>query len=304
MINVSKKQAIYIAAALLVILLLAWALLRETPISVETAVSRRGRMTVTIDGEGKTRARTKTTVTAPVSGKMSRIRLLEGDNIPHDYPITEIDPNPPLRRFPDKSDDLPNPYAARVFAPVAGRVLRVFQKAEGFVSAGTPLIEIGDPDNIEIVVDILSTEAVKIPPGAQIELAGQNGPEPIKARVRLIEPQAITKISALGVEEQRVNVIGDFLSKAPKFGDNFRIDVRILVWDADGVLIIPSRALFRIGDDWSVFVVESGRARLKTVTAGQQNSSETQILSGIGEGEIVILHPPNSLTDGASVDKR
>ncbi|MEQ1604856.1 MAG: HlyD family efflux transporter periplasmic adaptor subunit [Pyrinomonadaceae bacterium] len=304
MINVSKKQAIYVAGAILLVLLLMWALLRGTPLSVETAVSRRGHMTVTVDGEGKTRARSKTTITAPISGKMSRIRLLEGDNIPHDYPITEIDPNPPVRRFPDKSDDLPNPYAAKVFAPVAGKVLRVFQQTEGFVAAGTPLVEIGDPANIEIIVDILSTEAIKIPPGAAINILNQNLSEPVNARVRLIEPQAITKVSALGVEEQRVNVIADFVSKSPKFGDNFRIDVSIVVWEAENVLIVPSSALFRSGDEWNVFVVESGRARKKAITAGQQNSSVTQILSGIREGETVILHPPNSLSDGTSVEAR
>ena len=297
-----KKGIIFAAAAVLITFLIYWGLFREAAVSVETAAVKRGPMAVTVDGEGKTRARVKTTVTAPVAGKMSRIRLLEGDNIPHDYPITEIDANPPLQRFPDKFDDRPNLYAAKVFSPMAGRVLRIFQKGEGFVSAGTPLVEIGDPSNIEIVVDILSTEAVKIPPGAAMNISGQSGTEPVKARVQSIEPQAVTKVSALGVEEQRVNIIGVFLTKPSGFGDNFRIDVSIVVWETRDALKVPTSALFRNGDDWCVFVVESRRARQRTIGVGRQNAAETQVLSGVAEGETVILHPPNELSDGVRVD--
>lgn len=304
MINVSKKQMFYLTAAIVIGLILAWLLLGKESISVETATSRRGPMTVTVEAEGKTRARVKITVSAPISGKMSRIKLAEGDYIPHDYPITEIDPNPPLQRTPDKRDDLPNIYAARVFAPIAGRVLRIIQKSQGFVTAGTPLIEIGDPDNIEIVVDVLSTDAVKIPPGAPILVVNESSTEPLKARVHLIEPQATTKVSALGVEEQRVNVIGKFLSEAPKFGDNYRVDVSIIVWESEDVLTIPSSALFRAGDKWNVYVVEAGSARLRTVKAGRQNAENTQVVDGISEGEIVILHPPSQLVDGAKVSTR
>ncbi len=296
-----KKIIIFAGAAILLALLLYWAFFGGTGVSVETAAVKRGPMTVTVDGEGKTRARVKTTITAPVSGKMSRIRLLEGDNIPHDFPITEIDPNPPVQRFPDSFDDLPNPHSAKVFSPMAGRILRIFQKSEGFVAAGTPLVEVGDPDNIEIVVDILSTEAVKIPPGAPIKISDQGLPEPVKARVQLIEPQAITKISALGVEEQRVDVVGVFLSKAPRFGDNFRVDVSIVVWETQDTLTVPSSALFRSGADWCVFVVESRRARQRTITIGQQNAQDTQVLGGLAEGDTVILHPPNQLGDGLRV---
>lgn len=299
-----KKVIIFAGAAILVALLLYWGLFRGTAVAVETAPVKRGPMTVTVDGEGKTRARVKTTITAPVSGKMSRIRLIEGDNIPHDFPITEIDPNPPIQRFPDKFDDRPNPYAAKVFSPMAGRILRIFQKSEGFVTAGTPLVEVGDPDNIEIVVDILSTEAVKIPPGAQMNVSEPGLTDSIKARVQFIEPQAVTKISALGVEEQRVNVVGIFLTKPTGLGDNFRIDVSIVVWQTQDALTVPTSSLFRSGSDWCVFVAESNRARQRTVTVGQQNAQDTQVLSGLAEGETVILHPPNQLSDGLRIDVR
>ena len=153
--DTKKKRMIYVGTAVLVSVLTLWFFLRETPVAVETAVTKRGPMLVTVDGEGKTRVRNKTTVTAPISGKMSRIRLTEGDNIPHDYPIAEIDPNPPIQRATDPNDERPNIYAAKVFAPIAGKVLRIFDKSERFVAAGAPLLEIGDPNDLEIVVDIL-----------------------------------------------------------------------------------------------------------------------------------------------------
>ena len=135
-------------------------------------------------------------------------------------------------------------------------------------------------------------------------IANSDISEPLNARVHLIEPQAITKVSALGVEEQRVNVIGEFTAKSPKYGDNFRIDVKIVVWDAENVLTVPSSALFRSGDEWNVFVIEAGRARQKVIKAGRQNAENTQILEGVGEGETVILHPPSNLTDGVKVSSR
>lgn len=299
-----KKILIFAGAAVVVVLVAYWALFRGTAVSVETAAVKRGPMTVTVDGEGKTRARVKTTITAPVSGRMSRIRLVEGDTIPHDFPITEIDPDPPVQRFPDQYDDRPNPHAAKVFSPMAGRILRIIQKSEGFVTAGTPLVEIGDPDNIEIVVDILSTEAVKVSPGAPMIVSAPGLTDTVKARVQFIEPQAVTKISALGVEEQRVNVVGMFLTKPQGYGDNFRIDVSIVVWEAPDVLTVPTSALFRSGPDRCVFVVEANRARQRTITVGQQNAADTQVLGGLEEGESVILHPPNQLSDGLRIDAR
>ena len=299
--DTKKKNAIYIGTAVLATALILWFFLRETPISVETAVSKRGAMVVTIDGEGKTRVREKHIVTAPIAGKMSRIRLAEGDTIPHDYEITVIDPNPPLQRSPDSYDDRPSIYGAKVYAPAAGKVLRIYEKSGGMVAAGAPLVEIGDPENIEIVVDVLSTEALMIPPGARMIIDNQNTAEPIKARVRLIESQAITKVSALGVEEQRVNVVGDLLTKGLRFGDNFRVDLRIVIWEASDVLMIPASAIFRNGEEWNVFVVVSGKARRREVKIGHLSAEFAEVLGGVEDGERVVLHPPNQLVDGGSV---
>lgn len=296
------KNRLYIGiAAAAVVLLILWLIFRPSPVAVETAAVQRGQILVTVDGEGKTRFRDKFTVAAPISGKMSRIKVREGDVIPKEFVITDIDPNPPTTRPPSETEDRPNPYAQKVYAPISGRVLRVLEKSERILPAGTPLIEIGNQASVEIVVDVLSTEAAQIRPGANVLVTNESAAEPLKARVRVVEPQAFTKVSALGVEEQRVNIVADFLTKDANLGDNYRVDVRIIVWQADDVLKIPSSALFREREKWNVFVVEGGNARRREVKIGHQNSSESEVLEGLTAGEIVILHPPNQLADGASV---
>lgn len=303
--EIGKKRAIYIGAAILALLLLVWSVFRDSPVSVEAAAAARGPMAVTIDAEGRTRVRDKVTVTAPISGVMARIRLTEGDNIVRNFPLAEIDPNPPIQRTtPTEPRSLPNPYAAKVFAPIGGKVLRVFDKSERFVAAGTPILELGNPENIEIVVDILSTDAVMVKPGAVMLIQNEHEATPIRAHVRLVESQAITKVSALGVEEQRVNVIGELDSKYSQFGDNFRVNVRIKIWESADVLTIPSSALFRNGDNWDVFVIEKGKARRRSVTIGHQNPSTSEILTGLSEGETVVLFPPSQLSEGARVEAR
>ena len=282
-------------------LLMFWLMFRSTPVTIETAIAERGQMLVTVDGEGKTRLKDKVTVTAPVSGKMSRIKIREGDLIPREYVITAIDPNPPAPRPPSETENSINPYALKVYAPITGRVLRILEKNERILQAGTPIIEIGNPNTAEIVVDVLSTEAAQIRPGASVLIESETSAEPIKARVRTVEPQAFTKVSALGVEEQRVNIIADFLTKDVHFGDNFRVDTSIIVWQGENVLKIPSSALFRNGEKWNVFVVESGTAHRREVVVGHQTSAESEILEGLNEGETVIVHPPNQLAEGTSV---
>ncbi|MGD9589547.1 MAG: efflux RND transporter periplasmic adaptor subunit [Pyrinomonadaceae bacterium] len=299
-----KKRVIYIGVAIVALALLLWSVFRESPVSVEAGGVKRGPMAVTIDAEGRTRVRDKVTVTAPISGLMARIRLTEGDNIVRNFPLAEIDPNPPIQRTLTEPRSIPNPYAAKVFAPIGGKVLRVFDKSERFVAAGTPILELGNPENIEIVVDILSTEAVMVRPGAAMLIQNEHETSPIRAHVRLVESQAITKVSALGVEEQRVNVIGDLDSKYSHYGDNFRVDVRIMVWEADDVLTIPSSALFRSGENWDVFVIEKGKARRRSVTIGHQNPESTEVLGGLSEGDTVILFPSSQLSDGTKVEAR
>ena len=297
----NRKRIYIIAAVAVVALILIWMFFLPAAVKVEMAGAARTELLDTVDAEGRTRVRNKFTVTAPVSGKLKRIALKEGDNILRNYPITEVDPNPPIPRSPSSTETPFNPYAAKVFAPASGRVLRIFEKSERFLEVGTPLLEIGDPTDIEIVVDVLSSDAVRIRPGAQMLIENVESGEPLHARVRMVEPQAITKVSALGVEEKRVDVVADFIDAKPSFGDNFRLDVRIVIWQGKDVLSVPNTALFRSGDDWNLFVVEGGRAHLRKVETGHRSRTDTQIVSGINEGETVIVHPPNTLADGSRV---
>ena len=186
-------------------------------------------------------------------------------------------------------------------SPVAGRVLRVIEKSERVVQAGTPVVVLGGAGKLEIVTDVLTTDAVNIKPGAPAFLEDWGGDHVLRARVRLVEPGGFTKISALGVEEKRVNVIADFVDSPDGLADGYRVETHIVTWESPNVLKIPSSATFRDRDGWSVFVVENGRARRRGIEAGHRNQTEIEVLEGMAPGERVILHPSNELADGVRV---
>ena len=186
-------------------------------------------------------------------------------------------------------------------SPVEGKVLRVIEKSERVVQGGTPILAVGEPKRLEIVTDVLSTDAVNIKPGALVLLEGWGGDHPIRARVRVVEPAGFTKVSALGVEEQRVNVISDFVDPPGPLGDGYRVECKFITWTGEDLLKVPLGAVFRRGQGWGAFVVDAGRARLRDIKIGHRNESEVEILSGLAEGQQVILHPSNALRDGARV---
>jgi HlyD family secretion protein len=190
-----------------------------------------------------------------------------------------------------------------VFSPVDGTVLKRLRESEGVVPVGEPLLEIGEPGRMEIVADLLSTDAVRVSPGAAVLIEQWGGGHTLHARVRRVEPSGFMKVSALGVEEQRVNVIIDFTNPAEtsRLGDGYRVEVRIVLWQEDDVLKVPVGALFRQGDGWAVFVVEEGRVRRQMVQLGQRNENDGQITGGLEAGATIVLHPPDTLTDGARV---
>jgi HlyD family secretion protein len=371
---------------------LAWVLLRPTPVLVEVATSTRGPMQVTVDEDGETRAHDRFVVAAPIPGRLLRVDLEEGDVVRENQIVAQIEPLPlsqqqreevfarieaaeaakrqadarmahaqedyaQARRDRERAEQLGREKiissqaleqarnaeitgaqeleAAKFFAlsaasevkvaraglvgiegklgerkiislrsPVAGSVLRIVEKSERVLTAGAPVIVLGDPEKIEIVTDVLTTDAVNIKPGAPAFLEAWGGDHPLKARVRLVEPAGFTKISALGVEEKRVNVIADFVDPPDRLGDGYRVETRIVTWEAPDVLKIPGSATFRQGDNWSVFVVEDGRARLRVIQVGHRNQVEAEILAGIGPSEIVVLHPSNQLRDGVRVRMR
>ena len=378
-----------LVAAVVVGLLTTW--LRPAPTNVDVAAVSRGAMTVTVDGEGRTRVRDRYVVAAPVAGRLRRILLRRGDAVKTGQLIAQIDPLPlsPLdprqraeavarvnaaedakreidrmvernkatydqaRRELERSEVLVRDgYASReeleraqtavatsfreyeaarsraesaahevevaraallarnqsspaasvkVHAPTDGRVLGVVEESERVVVAGAPLVEVSNPSKLEVVIELLSTDAVKVSPGAKVFIEAWGGQEALEARVRLIEPSAFTKVSALGIEEQRVNVIADLTAPSSVLGDGYRVEGRIVVWHSDSVLQVPVSALFRRGDVWSLFIVEDGRARLRQVEVGERTPFTAQIKSGVEADGVVIVHPANEITDGTRV---
>lgn len=192
--------------------------------------------------------------------------------------------------------------AVKVQAPTGGKVLRVLEESERVIAAGTPLVELSNPSRLEIVIELLSSDAVKVNPGALVLIEDWGGPRTLEAHVRLIEPSAFTKISALGIEEQRVNVVADLAESEVSIGDGYRVEGRIVIWESDNVLRVPVSALFRRGEHWSLFVVEKGKANLRDVEVDHRTPFEAEIKSGLEDGATVITHPPNQLSDGAAVE--
>ena len=196
--------------------------------------------------------------------------------------------------------------SVEVVAPVNGVILKRLRESESVVPVGEPLIEIGDPARIEIVADFLSTDAVRVQQGALVLIDGWGGSDPLQGRVRRVEPAGFMKVSALGVEEQRVNVLIDFddPAAAGRLGDGYRVEVRVVMWSEPDVVKVPVGGLFRRGDAWAAFVIDGDLVRLQPVQLGQRNDVEGQVLGGLMPGQTVVLHPPDTLADGARVNVR
>lgn len=193
-----------------------------------------------------------------------------------------------------------------VLAPASGRVLRVLTESEQVVQPGTPILEIGDPGEMEVVVELLSRDAVRVQAGAEATITGWGG-DPIQALVERVEPSAVTKVSALGIDEQRVKVILALLGQPDQWsqlGHGFRAITRITLARRDDVLTVPVGALFRDGANWAIYAVIDGRAMLRQITVGDRNDSLAEVLDGVQPGDAVILHPGNLVADGVSVTSR
>lgn len=383
-----SKTWLLTGSGLLIGGLLLFLLLRPAPLPVDAGRVTRGPLQVTIDAEGTTRVIDRFTVSAPVSGRLLRTPLKEGDTVAAGMTLASIVP-PVLnsREFSEASalaesagaalgeavarsrqvsvnlsqarlragryDNLyregavskesweqardqaavlekerqaataavsaaSHQYdAARaridrnvatrpveVTAPAGGRVLRVYEKSERTVPAGTPLFDIGDPGSLEIVIDVLSSDAVKVSPRQEVRIEGWGGREVLRARVERIEPAAFTKVSALGIEEKRVNIVARPERLEPRIGDNFRVQATIVVKEAARVLRVPVSSLFRSGEGWRVFVIDGGRAVERTVRIGLRGEYEAEVLGGLAEGDTVILHPQNELGDRMRVKVR
>jgi HlyD family secretion protein len=194
-----------------------------------------------------------------------------------------------------------------VKTPVEGRVLKVLKKSEGVVVAGEAILEVGDPRALEVEVDVLSEDSVRISSGTRVLFERWGGEAPLEGRVKLIEPVGFTKVSALGIEEQRVLVISDFASPSAQWerlGDGYRVEARFMLWEGQDVLQVPQSAIFRHGGGWAVFIIENKRARLRPVELGHKSGLRAEILSGLEGGEEVINHPDNSIEDNTRVKRR
>jgi HlyD family secretion protein len=217
-----------------------------------------------------------------------------------------------IRSRPQESaaDTVPskdNSWNFTIRSPIDGRVLRVFQESTAVVNSGTSLLELGDPTDLEVEIDVLSRDAVKIEPGALVLLEHWGGETTLHGRVRLVEPSAFTKVSTLGVEEQRVNAIVDLVDPPQErtaLGDGFRVEARIIVAEAKDVLKTPTSALFRVGADWAVFRVAGGVAEQTLVELGMQNGLEAEVMAGLSATDQVVVHPGDDVADGVAVRAR
>ena len=191
--------------------------------------------------------------------------------------------------------------AIPVRSPCEGSVLRVPERSERVVAAGMPLLELGNAHALEVLADVLSADAVRLAPGDRADVVEWGGDSALAGRVRSVEPSAFTRVSALGVDEQRVNVRIDIAGAPRSLGDGYRVEVRMTVWERPDALTIPASALFRRGDEWTVYVAARGRARLRPVRIGQRTAARAEILEGLAAGERVVLFPSDELTDGARI---
>lgn len=386
-----KKKFIYIFLALILLGAIVWVMI-PSPVEVDLQRSQKGMLMVTVDEEGETRAKDRFVVSSPVSGRLTRIQLKEGDPVGLNQAVAVIHPLPlgrresteirarlqaaealhreaeilirqaqlnyeKFRRERQRTEQLQKnglatqqelelardaeklrgeeldalkmkaqaaafevkairaglmsleeekgePTIISIRSPASGRVLKVMEKNEQVVAPGTPLLVLGNPAQLEVVIDLLTTEAVKVKSGHTVLLDNWGGDQPLQARVLLVEPWGFTKVSALGVEEKRVNVIADFVDPPTSLGDGFRVEARIIIWKGEGILKIPASALFRVGQGWAVFVHQDGRARRREVGVGRQGAFEVEIQKGLQEGEEVILHPSNQIKEGLRIINR
>jgi HlyD family secretion protein len=210
-----------------------------------------------------------------------------------------------LRHYEASGTDAPL-ETVPVRSPVDGRVLKVMQESAGVVAAGQPLLEVGDPRRLEVEVEVLSRDAVRIEAGGRVLFERWGGADVLEGVVRTVEPTGFTKISALGVEEQRVLVIADIRS-APeawqRLGDGYRVEARFIVWESQDALTVPASALFRRDGGWATFVVENGRARLRQVEIGAGSGLLTEVVAGLSAGDVVIVHPDDAVADGGRVER-
>jgi HlyD family secretion protein len=380
----SKTQRIA-GISVAVAALILFFVFRPSPLPVDSGVVSRGPLQVTLEGEGVTRVNDRFVLAAPVSGKLVRVELEEGDHVRKGSVVASLLPAQlDSREYREASSRAGSARAAldeaiarqrradltlvqaerrfgryrnlygegavskesyelaeneaqtlrkerdaarsgveaarynlgalqalvdrqvagkpvKVLSPVDGRVLRIHEQSERVVSAGSPLVDIGDPSAIEIVIDLLSSDAIRVKPGNRVVIMDWGGERELQGVVKTVDPAAFTKTSALGIEEKRVNIVALLSRNEPLLGDNFRVQASIVLREASAVLQVPVSSLFRGKEGWHLFLIEDGRAVDKAVRIGIRGTLQAQVLAGVREGQKVVVHPTNELKDGMSV---
>jgi HlyD family secretion protein len=281
------KRVLLALGGLFLVAAVVWAI-RPRPLTVELAQVVRGPYEQEVVEDGITRAVDVYTVIADVEGNLRRVTLKAGDRVLKGQTVAVIDWGPERPQL----------------APVDGYVLRVQRDSEGPILRGAAIMDVADSHSLEVVADVLTTDAVRIRSGDPVRIEGWGGPKPLQGRVKLVEPSAFMKVSALGVEEQRVNVVITIVSPLEEWkglGDNFRVDAHIVVASVADALTVPTGALFREGNAWTVFTVEGGRARKRRVEIESRNPAKAVVASGLKAGETVILYPGDKIREGTRV---
>ncbi len=383
------KKWLLIGAVVVAVIALAVVSMTPATIAVEAVAAKRGPLSVSVDAQGRTRAKLRYTVGAPISGRLMRTTLREGDRIEQGDALARIAPPPTDARtaataraelaaaqarqrqaVAAKAEaasnlKLANSELARrtalfaqgfigaealeiyaqaaqaavsrldvaqatlaaavadvqsarsrllgagtgagegtieIRAPVSGVVLKVYEESERVVASGNPLFDLSKGNALELLIDVLTQDAVHVKSGDPIRVTGWGGSDTLKGKVRHVEPGAFTKVSTLGVEEQRVNVVGDLLDAPDALGAGYRIEAAIVTWSAEDVLVVPTGALFRRSNAWHAFVIEGGRARLRTLEIAHRSTEFAEVKAGIKLGEEVIIYPSGLIADGTHVD--
>ncbi len=287
LISSIKTRPFWWTGGVLITGLLIWAF-QPKKVNVETAVVRTMTFEDTITEDGVTRVREKYVVLSPYSGSLLRVTRHAGEKVRKGETLASV--------IWDRE--------TAIASPANGSILKILREDAGPIEIGAPIMEVGDPSSLEVVMEMLTADAVKVSAGNPVRIRGWGGADPLAAKVRLIEPQAIMKISGLGVEERRVRVIADIISPREKWaslGDNFRLECEVIHFRKDGATVVHSGALFRDQDAWAVFRVEKGKARKVKVDVERRGSSQAMIRSGLSAGDEVVVYPGEQIREGVNV---
>lgn len=278
-----KRKSVRVGLGILLAFLILWGFFKPKAMVAETAIIERRTYEQVVNDEGYTRVRDVFTIFSPVDGVMRRIEKQAGQTVKKGETLVVFDWD----------------FSRKAKSPVDGTILRILRESAGPISIGTPILEIGNLSNLEIVSEILTKEAIQIHTGNTVRISGWGG-DPLGGKVRLVEPSAFTKVSTLGVEEQRVRVLIDF-TPPKEMGEGFQVQCQIVTENIPNSLIVPTAALFRDGEEWATFKVIAGRARKQKVTVSSRSGAVGRVESGLNEGDEVILYPSEDVAEGTKI---